>query len=198
MLIGYENQPRYSELVERVFGDVGIVPPGSLLELDPFEWWLWKRKRAWQLVRTVAAGGVGFSSALQIFSRAAGRDFVLVERAQIKVISAAEHLLKVDSAPLATGPFAVEARDRRATRPGVQIFTKLGDATAPGSDVWHTLTLANTWVTVISEYDGAASKPIGLGPGTGVNFINPTLNEAIVVQASGYAIPLRDEEVAPE
>jgi len=195
VLIGYENQPRYSELVERVFGDVGIVPPGSLLELEPFEWWLWKRKRAWQVVRTVAAGGVGFISALQIFSRAGGRDLVVVERAQIKTVTASEHQLKVDVAPLATGPFSVVARDRRGTTPGVQVFTKLGDATAPGTDVWHTLTIANTWVTVIAEQDAAASKPIGLGPGTGVNFLNQTANEAIVVQAAGYVVPLRDEEL---
>jgi hypothetical protein len=68
-VIGFDQAPRYAELIRRVFGeDADLTPPGMILESDPDEFALWAQKKWWATRASVNAGGAGFRSSIEVFN----------------------------------------------------------------------------------------------------------------------------------
>src|SRR5467141_2916944 len=110
MIESYSGQPRYSELVERVFNEPDILPPGLLLELEPFEWWMHKRKRAWASYRLVV-NNPGFPSRTQLVNQS-NDVIVVVTDCRVKTPTASPIMFTIE-APAGAPTYQAVFRDSR-------------------------------------------------------------------------------------
>jgi hypothetical protein len=114
-LVGFEGEPRFGELVRRVYGNEEIVPPGVIIELEKFEAAIHKRELWWSTGRMTIAANPANVSHVEVFNNSI--DLVAVVVGAVIVGQAVGgYLLSIDGAAGAV-PAVLNALDTR--NPGI-------------------------------------------------------------------------------
>lgn len=199
-MIGYDQAPRYAELVRRIWGeDSEILPPGLILELDRIEWAIHKREMHWTSGRVTIAASPANVSRVQISNPAGNNRITVVEKVIVLVTVAGAVAITVDG-PVAATP-----------APCLAIDTRLPFAAGPGAPTVSTQSLIANNNAVIGGYDHSRftatpaqnwfsftlPKPIVLAPGHNVTVYDTTVNDAFQCFVYGYERPAEPEELTP-
>ncbi len=203
-MIGYEQSPRYAELVRRIWGeDAEILPPGLILELDRIEWAIHKRELHWTTGEVSIAASVANNGRVQVLNPAppAGQPgrIVVVQRVIVNTAGLSNIRLTVDAAAAST------------PAPCLALDTRLPFNPGPGAPTVSTQSLIANNNAVISGYRIAAfttlvagnftsfelPKPVVLAPGHNFTVFDSTLNEQLFAYIYGYERPAQPEEITP-
>jgi len=196
-VIGYDQSPRYAELVRRVWGeDSEILPPGLLLEIDRPEWRIFKRELDWTTGRLSIAAAPGNFGHFQI-ACPAGR---IVVPTSVHVITAAASgiALTIDAAVLAApvANLGIDTRLPFAVGPGApQVGSTNAISNAAGGIGGYRYVDFNAVAGIATRFD--LPRPPIITPGHNFTIWDQTLNEAFVAYIFGYERPAEPEELAP-
>jgi len=198
-VIGYDQAPRYAELIRRIWGeDAEILPPGLILEIDRPEWGLFKRELSWTTGQLTIAASVANNGRFQISNPVNSNRIVVVDKMALLTTAVGIVICTVD-APVAATPAPCLAFD-----------TRLPFAAGPGAPTVSTISLIANNNAVIGGYRVAwfatsagvpvqmvLPKPVVLGPGHNFTVYDNTVNEQLQGHVYGYERPAEPEELVP-
>ena len=194
-MIGFERLPRLSKLVEHVFGQRELVPPGVLLELDRDDWGLPGNTRFFTTGLLTIAGGAG-NSKFEIVNLPGSGMIVVVKGWHVNnKIAAGSVRVVAEGAALAT-PAPCIALDRRVGLAGasriVETITRQANTGGLSGDVIDQ-------VFVGAGADGFSrvieSRGVILPPGTSCGFQDSPAAEQFTAIGWGYERPALPEEL---
>lgn len=204
-LAGFEQAPRFAELIARFLGeDVEFIPPGLFLELDPPDTWFLKRLRAWSTGIVPIAAAPANRGRMQLANPASSNAIVVVKGIGIVTKPTADVVhLTMDAAATGGGISPVNCLDTRQPVDGTGVFgvrppnqtVGNADAVIGGQSVERFSVAAGVdgYSRLLTEWKRAG---LILTPGHNVTIFNNTLNEASLFIAWGTTRPARAEELA--
>jgi hypothetical protein len=199
-VIGFDQSPRYAELIRRVFGeDSELLPPGIFLELDRPEWKLFKRENLWTTGRITIAASPANLGRVQVFNpQASPGRIVVVTHVKIRPVLASISTITIDGPPAST------------PSQNIALDTRIPTVVGPGAPLVSSQNLIgnNNAVVggyIVDEIQGVAAQPVlyqfpnphVISPGHNITAFNGTVNESYTVFFFGYERPLEPEETQP-
>ena len=196
-MIGFDQSPRYAELIRRIFGeDAEVLPPGILLELDRPEWRIFKRELDWTTGQLTIAAAVGNFGRFQI-QCPPGR--IVVPTTVLTITAAGGGIQLTIDGPVATAPVANLALDTRlpfAAGPGApQVGSLNAISNAAGGIGGYRIYQYQGLVNVMTRFD--IPRPPIITPGHNLTVWDQTANEQLVGYVIGYERPAEPEELGP-
>lgn len=196
-MIGFEQSPRYAELIRRVFGeDAELLPPGIFLELDRPEWRIFKRELDWTTGQLVIAAAVGNLGHFQI-QCPPGR--IVVPTTILLFTPTATGISITIDGPVLGGAVANLAIDTRlpfAAGPGAPQAGSLNAiSNAAGGIGGYRYAAFNQVANAVTRFD--LPRPPIITPGHNMTVWDQTANEQLLGYILGYERPAEPEELAP-
>jgi len=192
-LPGFEQVPRYRDLIERLLGeDIDFLPPGFLLELDRPEWRYLKRELFWTTGRVTVAGGTTNAKINVLNPVGSGRLVIVTGAVLVAKATAGQARIAYDAALGAT-PANNLSMDTRAAPRVVStnlISNNTGLSGVFVDEITTTVAAADAVSRVLPQ------QPVILSEGHSVALMNATVAEGMIGYLWGYERPARPEELA--
>lgn len=194
-MIGFDQRPRYSELIRRVWGeDAEFLPPGIILEIDRPEWRIYKRELDWTTGQLVIAAAVANFGRFQI-QVPAGR--IVVPTHVLTFAAAGGGILLTIDGPIAAGAVPNLALDTRlpfAAGPGApQVGSLNAISNAAGGVGGYRIAAYQQVVNTMTVF--TIPRPPVLLPGHNLTVWDQTANEQLLGYILGYERPAEPEEL---
>ena len=197
-MIGLERLSRLAKLVDHVFGQRDLVPPGFILEVEHPEWQLVGGTRRWTSgTLTLVAGGAGTNAKAEILNPAGSGLLVVVTGAKVTGKATAGAIRLVYDGAALGGQAPNMALDDRvpvgaAAQRNVESQNRISNAGGlSGAVIEHFSALAGG--------DAASLILPALGfviaPGLTLGLQNSTANEGATFYFWGYERPALPEEL---
>jgi hypothetical protein len=202
---GFEQVPRYRELIDRLIAeDAEFVPQGLVLEQDRPEWLWLGRYRLFSTGDTGVAASVGNLGQLQLINPAnSGLIVVCMGCAVVNKIAAGRVRLTTEAALIGAGQNSNVVLDTRAEGPaGLATVTGSKNAIAnnlpaiAGNVIDGMSMLAGDTQVFPIFRTGLQPQGVILNPGHNLNAFDLTANEVFTATFWGYERLARAEELA--
>lgn len=199
-MIGFEQSPRYAELIRRVFGeDAELLPPGIFLELDRPEWRIFKRELDWTTGRLSIAAAAGNNSRVQIQNAVGSNRLIVVTTVLTFAVTTTFIAITIDG-PFAAAPVANLALDTRlpfAAGPGAPQVSSLNGISnaAGGVGGYRYADYSQSGPSTWTRFE--LPRPPVIAPGHNLTVWDTTVNEQLIAFVFGYERPAEPEELAP-
>jgi hypothetical protein len=197
-VIGLERLPRFAKLIEHIFGQRELVPPGFILEVEHAEWQLVGGTRRWSSGSLfIAAGGAGTNAKVEVLNPINSGMLVVILGAKcISKPTGGVVRFVTDGAALGA-PAPCIAMDERvpvgaAAQRNVQTQTRIGNAGALSGQI---LDRANVPAGGDQSFSIVAANSVVIPPGQTAGIQNETVNEQLNAFFWGYERPALPEEL---
>lgn len=198
-MIGFEQSPRYAELIRRVFGeDAELLPPGIFLELDRPEWRIFKREFDWTTGRLQIAAAAGNLGHVQIQVLPLSARIVVPTTIFTLTATASSIAITIDG-PVLAAPvpnLALDTRQPFAAGPGApQVNSQNAISNAAGGVGGYKYAEFGQVAGIWTRFD--FPRPPVLVPGHNLTVWDQAVNEQLAAYILGYERPAEPEELAP-
>ena len=196
---GFEQVPRYRELVDRLIAeDAEFVPPGLILELDRYEWSFLKRELWWASGPAFVAANVGNFGRMQI-NNPAGSNRLVVVRGMLGFGGAIgdQYDISTDGALIVAGVLANTALDARVPLNNAATLRPVASTNAVANNLPATSGIVLERTREGPDDIAHMNLPfVILPPGGRVEMTQRLANTGATFLAWGYERAARAEELA--